>query len=140
MFKLLISSTHYSQTWLRYVLCLTRAVLIPQRSDKLISRSNRLQYFGMHHYLSSDVTKSSLHMQQGWRRETDGITLAPRGTPETLLGLVSLSLSLSFSLFSHYRPLLFFPCLLSSLSLSHYRAGQPLQSIQPLVNNRYIIY
>lgn len=133
MFKLLISSTYYSQTWLRYILCLTRAVLIPQRSDKLISRSNRLLYFGMHHYLSSDVTKSSLHMQQRWRRETDGITLASRGTPETLLGHVSLSLSLSFSLFSHYRPFLYFS-LFALLPLPVTLSGGPASAVDTAIS------
>lgn len=138
IFKLLISSTYYFQTWLRYVLCLTRAVLIPQRSDKLIRQSCWLQYFGMHYYLFSDVTKSSLHMQEWWRLETDGITLSSPGDSWKPFR-ACLSLSFSLSLIPPSPSSLFFP-VCSSLSLSPYQAGQPLQSIQPLVNNRCIIY
>lgn len=72
-------------------------------------------------------------MQQSWIRETDGITLASRGTPETLLGLVSLSLSLSFSLFSHYHPLLYFS-LFALLPLPVTLSGGPASAVDTAIS------
>lgn len=132
------ASKYHAHTWLEYVTCITNAVLIPQRPDKQISWTSWPQYFWMHHYLSSDVTKSSLHMEEGGRRETDGITLSsPRDDWNPFRACLSLSCPSIISFSS-------FPCLLSppspSVPPSPYQAGQALQSIGPLVNNRYIIY
>lgn len=115
--KLLISSPYDFQTLLRHVLCLPRTVLIPPRSDKLISQSDVSVRIAVCFQMWQNAASTC---RDGGDERLMASLCPPRRTPETLLGLVSLflCLSLSLPLIPPSPSSLFFP-LCSSPSLCH---------------------